>query len=204
MSNIFVILIISLVFKTNSNIIKVNVKPNDEVILKDKSACVCFQLNDDIKKDNSFYLEVNSEDKGARIDKTIYYNYIDLCDSDDSCEDNTYINYNKNNDITIEKEDSDSFSYEYEFKLDNNKHRAFIIQYKDFTGKELKMKYTTHTQSDVVLIIVIIISSFFVLSTIVLIIIIFYQRKRLKDLLSQINKITFANEAKKERLSTLL
>ena len=66
------------------------------------------------------------------------------------------------------------------------------------------MKYTTHTQSDVVLIIVIIISSFFILSSIILIIIIFYQRKRLKDLLSQINKITFANEAKKERLSTLL
>ena len=129
-----------------------------------------------------------------------YYNYIDLCDTDDSCEDNTYINYNQNNNIISKKEDSNGFSYEYEFKLDNNKHRAFIIQYKDFTGKELKMKYTTHTQSDVVLIIVIIISSFFILSSIILIIIIFYQRKRLKDLLVQINKISFVNGANEEEL----
>ena len=72
MSNIFVILILCLILKNNTKIIKVNVKPNAEVTLEDKSACVCFQLNDDIKTDNSFYLEVNSEDKGARIDKTIY------------------------------------------------------------------------------------------------------------------------------------
>ena len=73
MSKIFVILIICiLIFINCRKISKVNVKPNAEVKLKDETACVCFQLNDDIKTDNSFYLQANSEDKGARIDKTIY------------------------------------------------------------------------------------------------------------------------------------
>ena len=122
-----------------------------------------------------------------------YYNYLDLCDNDDYCEDDTYIHFNENNDIISETEDSSGFSFEYEFNLDNNKHRALIIQYIDFTGKKLKMRFTSYTQNETFLTIAIIVSSFFVFSTIVLIIVVVYQKRKLAAMIIQINKVSFKN-----------
>ena len=200
MSKIFFVFIVSLLLINCKRINKVNVKANNEVTLKDKTACVCFKLNDDTKTDKSFYLNAYSKDKGARMDKTLYYKYLDICNSDDYCEDDSYIDFNKNDDIISETEDSDGFSFEYEFNLDDNKHRALIMQYKDFTGKELKMKFTSYIESKTVLIIIIVIGAVFALSTFVLIVVVICQKRKLDDMRKKINKINFVVNTKEEDL----
>ena len=90
-------------------------------------------------KYSNIYLNVYSEDKGASIDKTIYYNYLEKCDNEEFCEENIYKKFTKKEDIYPESENSDGFALEYEFTIDDDKYRAFMILYKNFNGKELIM-----------------------------------------------------------------
>ena len=191
MSIFFLILLISLIFINCLKIKKYNVKPYNEITLEDETSCVCFELHDDTKTDNSFYLQVYSEDEGAKINKIIYYNYLDLCDCEDNCENDSYKHLNQNNNRISEKEDSDGFSFEYEFKLDDNKHRAFLIQYRDFKGNKLKMKYSSYLLNANILIIIICACSFIIIVVIIIIIVIIIKKRKIKELENQINRITF-------------
>ena len=132
-------LIISFALVNSLRIKKYNVKPLQKVTLEDASSCICFEFDEEVKKDSTIYLKAYSEDKEAKMDKTIYYNYLEKCDNEEFYEEDKYNNFNKKEDTYSESEDSDGFSFEYEFTIDDDKYRAFIIQYKNFTGKELIM-----------------------------------------------------------------
>ena len=74
----FFVLIIFLSFSNNSIIKKYNV---DDLFLKqidltDRTACICFKLDDNLSKDSTFYIYAQTDNGYARINKTIHYNRL--------------------------------------------------------------------------------------------------------------------------------
>ena len=87
----YIILLTLLIFSHNSKVKKYNLdKTKLSIILSDITACICISL-DDYKINNTFYLTEISNDKNSKIDKTLYYNYIESCDSKTICDD-IYLN----------------------------------------------------------------------------------------------------------------
>ena len=141
----YIILLTLLIFSHNSKIKKYNLdKTKLSIILSDITACICITL-DDYKINNTFYLTEISNDKNSKIDKTLYYNYIESCDSKDTCDDIYINNYIENNDRDYEIDSITGFGYEYKFnfKPEKENQKAILIYYKDFTGKEFTMNYVT-------------------------------------------------------------
>ena len=144
MSKLFFILIISIIFSNCSKIKKYNTDLNIFTIKKAKtSACVCFDLQDRfLWGSKTFYLIAESGDKNARIDKTLYYNFMNSCDSQKTCDDIYSGKYSKNIDLTSDIEGILGFHLEYRFNIPDENKKALLIQYKNFTGEELTFQYT--------------------------------------------------------------
>ena len=107
--------------------------------LNDRTACICYDL--DLSKDSTFYLNFACAEIGSKMDKTLYYNFIESCDSKDTCDDIYLNNFIENNDRGIEQETNYGFTFEYEFKLEDENKKALLVQYKDFIGDELIIYY---------------------------------------------------------------
>ena len=131
------------IFSKGSNIKKYNIETGFNGLmtnLKDTTACVCFKL-DYFKNYKNFHIKVFCNDNNAKIDKTLYYNYIDSCDSKTTCDDIYLNNYLENNNRTIEIESITGFVHEYKFNK-NNSRNAILVQYKNFTGKSFTLQST--------------------------------------------------------------
>ena len=107
--------------------------------LKDKTACVCFDL-DNLNKNSTFYLKETCDDINSKIDTTLYYNYIESCDSKTTCDEIYLNNYLENNDRTIEIDNKAGFVYEYKFEYKDESRKAILVQYKNFEGEKLIMQ----------------------------------------------------------------
>ena len=112
---------------------------NSYFSLKDRTACICYDL--DLSKDSSFYLNFACPEIGSKMDKTLYYNFIESCDSKDTCDDIYLNNFIENNDRGMEQETNFGFAFEYEFKFEDENKKALLVQYKDFIGDELIINY---------------------------------------------------------------
>ena len=108
--------------------------------LKDKTACVCFDV-DNLNKNSTFYLKETCDDINSKIDTTLYYNYIESCDSKTTCDEIYLNNYLENNDRTIEIDNKAGFVYEYKFEYKDESRKAILVQYKNFEGEKLIMQY---------------------------------------------------------------
>ena len=160
MSKLFFILIISIIFSNCSKIKKYNTDLNILTIKKAKtSACVCFDLQDRfLLGSKTLYLIAESGDKNARIDKTLYYNFMNSCDSQKTCDDIYSGNYSKNIDLTSDIEGILGFHLEYRFKIPDESKKALLIQYKNFTGEELKFLYNLTKEKSVMTIVLMILA----------------------------------------------
>ena len=110
--------------------------------LKDKTACVCFDL-DNLNKNSTFYLKETCDDINSKIDTTLYYNYIESCDSKTTCDEIYLNNYLENNDRIVEIENKAGFSYEYKFEYNDESKKAILVQYKNFKGEKFIMVQQT-------------------------------------------------------------
>lgn len=172
MEKIFFALLISLSF-INSNILDTYViEPYKMGEYSKQSACVCLQLHKDTKKEsNPFYLSISADKQNdVKMDKIIYYDFKNSCDNLPNCTDDTYKNLKKNNNMNTDLETSNSFFYEYKCDLDDDSHRAFYIQYREFTGNNIKIQYAPFTTSSLLYVLLIIVG---IIIFIIIIIIIF-------------------------------
>ena len=139
----FLIALASLfMISNNYKIKKYNVEEiffTKEIELKDKTACVCFDL-DNLNKNSTFYLKETCDDINSKIDTTLYYNYIESCDSKTTCDEIYLNNYLENNDRTIEIDNKAGFVYEYKFEYKDESRKAILVQYKNFEGEKLIMQ----------------------------------------------------------------
>ena len=180
MSKLFFILIISIIFSNCSKIKKYNTDWNSYTVKgAKKSACVCFDLQDRfLLGSKTFYLIGKSGDKNARIDKTLYYNFMNSCDSQKTCDDIYSGNYLKNIDLTSDIEGIFGFHFEYRFKIPDESKKALLIQYKNFTGEELTFQFAIAKNKSAITIIIMIMSFIMIIFNIFLIKI---TKKSLKD-----------------------
>jgi len=126
----------------NSKVKKYNVEETfftRNIELSDKTACVCFKL-DNLNNNSIFHLKENCDDTNSKIDTTLYYNYIESCDSKTTCDEIYLNNYLENNDRTIEIDNKAGFVYEYKFVYKDESRKAILVQYKNFEGEKLIMQ----------------------------------------------------------------
>ena len=140
--NFLILLALLFIFSKSSNVKKYNVEQqglNNIIIeLNETTACVCFNL-EEVKRNKYFHIKANCDDKNSKIDKTLYYNYIDSCDSKTTCDDIYLNNYLENNNRSIEIETYTGFVHEYKFNKSNARN-AILVQYKNFTGESFTMQ----------------------------------------------------------------
>ena len=121
-----------------------------------KNFTVCMHIKDNLKKDDTFYLIIACDEKGAKIEKKLYYSF-----SAGSCKDLKYdvdlANPEKKFGKCEEKTDYDSSKAETiynEYKLkkldDNDKYMIFLV--KDFTGNKLTISYASMSPITLVII----------------------------------------------------
>ena len=160
MSKIFYLLLISIIFSNCSKIKKYNTDLIIFTIKKAKaSACVCFDFEKfNFDDSETIYIHSKSDDKNARIDKTLYYNFMNSCDSQKTCDDIYSGNYSKNIDLTSDIEGILGFHLEYRFKIPDESKKALLIQYKNFTGEELKFLYNLTKEKSVMTIVLMILA----------------------------------------------
>ena len=180
MSKIFYILLISIIFSNCSKIKKYNTDWNSYTVKgAKKSACVCFDLEKfNVYDSETIYIHSKSDDKNARIDKTLYYNFMNSCDSQKTCDDIYSGNYSKNIDLTSDIEGILGFHLEYRFNIPDENKKALLIQYKNFTGEELTFQFAIAKNKSTMTIIIMIMSFIMIIFNIFLIKI---TKKSLKD-----------------------
>ena len=144
MVKIFFIFIMLFILTKSSTIKKYNA---DDLIdgilieLKDRAACICHSMDKMGFVKKKFYIGIKSNDKNAKIDKTLYYKFMESCDSKDTCDDIYLNNFIENNDRYMEIESVAGFKYEYEFINEDENQKALLIYYKDFTGEKVIIEY---------------------------------------------------------------
>ena len=141
----YIILLTLLIFSQTSKVKKYYLdKTKLSIILSDITACICITL-DDYKINNTFYLTEISNDKNSKIDKTLYYNYIESCDSKTICDDIYLNNYEENNNRIEEIESIAGFNYQYKFTYEDENKKAILVRYKNFNGKQFTIQFTFFT-----------------------------------------------------------
>ena len=103
---------------------------------------ICFSVSK-FEKDDNFFIEMISENKGAKINTTFYYRFIDTCDQRNNYNSSkSVMEVNKFNNKAKLDTSSDGFYYEYEFVVDDGKHKGFLLLFRNFTGTTIKFNIT--------------------------------------------------------------
>ena len=130
------ILILLLLAITEENIPIFNINPFESIkIINHPSACVCLKMSDEIKKDELFFIILDSNESNSSINETLSYNYVDLCPNV-SCND-FELKLNKECNLSSEE---NGFIYQYNFEKKDQKY--MMIRYYQFTGNNLEVKYS--------------------------------------------------------------
>ena len=164
-----------------------------------KNFTVCMHIKEDLKKDDTFYLIIACDEKGAKIEKKLYYSF-----SAGSCKDLKYDvdlanpekKFGKCEEKTdYDSSDSDKIYNEYKLKKldDNDKYMIFLV--KDFTGNKLTISYASMSPITLVIILVCSIVGGVILIVVVIIIICCCVcRKRKVAAVQQQYQSSFVNE----------
>ena len=98
---------------------------------------ICVHINEDLKKDDTFYIIVSSEEKGAKLNKTIYYQF-----QTGTCEYvETPMNFNGFQEVEGSYDTSNSDTLYNEFKIKKSNDNYMIAVLKDGNGKNIKVAY---------------------------------------------------------------
>ena len=182
--NFLILLALLFIFSKSSNVKKYNVEQQGWsgtiIELNETTACVCFNL-EDLKKNKYFHIKANCDDKNSKIDKTLYYNYLDSCDSNTTCDDIYLNNYSENNNRTIEIESITGFVHEYKFNKENK--NAILIQYKHFKGETFILQLASYNSRISYIIILSVCFGAFALANVCLSVSIYKRQKKINNLL---------------------
>ena len=182
MVKILFFLLISFIFSyiivDDSDVNQYNAKQSKIIELKDKTACVCFELDKNLEKDENFYLQLKCEDKDSSISYKLNYNFLYQCKNKYKCEKYYLNNYKYDNKPTIHEESS-GFHYEYKLMKSFNEANAILVQYNNFHGKTLTLEITSlSVKTALTLIIAFVVVGFVLIVVIVIIVICVYRNKK--------------------------
>ena len=141
-------LLLSLFYLIHSQIVNLRVfklKDYENITIDKPSGLICYELHNNLKTEDNFYLYVNCSESDKKMSKTIFYNLTDV-----SCNnlDNLPINFNdlksqftySIKEPKVPKEGKNGFFYEYNIKKEEDKKFMLTLFY-DFTGTKFSILY---------------------------------------------------------------
>ena len=196
MKKILFFLLLSLIYSATLQVFQV--KNWDKIKVKGQNGLVCYELNNAISEDNTFYLHISCEDVDKTINKTIYYNFSNV-----SCTSLKHqeidINNPKNQfdnilDKTYSSTDKPKFRYEYEIKKTSAKQKYMLFLYKDFNGNEFEVGFDPFSGIGVLIIVLIVIGAIIFLIILVVAIVCLCYRSRKHRATAPQYQISFTQE----------
>ena len=174
-------------------------KEKEELVLeKGQNFLVCVEINEDLPKNDSFYILIACEEKGKKMNKKFPYRFLDSSCKDEVLEvdsNNLEIQFTYIKDsIKTDKEDN-GFYYEYEFtkKEDNQKFMRMLIQ--NFDGNKMTLVYSKIAASTLIIIIVVsvVVGVFIIAAIVIIIICCICHKKKVADIQQQY-QTSFVND----------
>ena len=153
-------------------------KQSNIIELNDKTACVCFELDKNLKIDANVYLQFKCEEKDSSISMKLNYDFFLECSDRYKCDTSFLNNHRYEDKPTIHKERA-GFHYEYNFTKPFKEANAILIQYKNFNGNTLTLEITSlSVKTALTLIIAFVVVGFVLIMVIVIIVICVYRNKK--------------------------
>ena len=190
LDKIVLALLISLSFSNITNLTLEYIDSYKQVDLGGlKNGLICIHIYDDIKKDDNFYVVFSSQEKGEKMNKTIYYNLTkESCEKLEKKEidfdDLSNIFKYKDGKPNLETEEN-GFSYEYKITKKEDDQKFTLLLFKDFNGTQLKVQYSQINVTRVLIMVIIIIGVIIFIIIIIIVIICICNRKRKQKQLPQ-------------------
>ena len=149
---------------------------------EEKNFCVCVEIDEELQKDDDFFLLFSCDEKDTKMKKSIYYNFTEI-----SCNQSTPIDIDLNNldkefNMKIDTPNLESndlgFVNEYKITKKENNQKYVLLLVKDFNGDITDILYSSFSAKNVVIFVIVIVLSIIVLIIIVIVLIkIFCRRK---------------------------
>ena len=138
------LLLFSLIHSQIVNLTVFKLKDYENITVDKPSGLICYELHNDFKTENNFYLYVNCNEPDKKMSKTIFYNLTDV-----SCNDLNNLPIDFNNlksqftyikEPKVPEEGENGFFYEYNIKKKEDKKFMLTLFY-DFTGTKFSISY---------------------------------------------------------------
>ena len=169
----FFLLLFSIIHSQIVNLTVFKLKDFENITIDKPSGLICYELHNNFKKENNFYLYVNCNEPDKKMSKTIFYNLTDV-----SCNDLNNLPIDFNNlksqftyikEPKVPKEEGNGFFYEYNIKKKEDKKFMLTLFY-DFTGTKFSISYAPVSINKIVNVVKVL---FFLFIFIIILIIIF-------------------------------
>ena len=141
----FFLLLFSLIHSQIVNLTVFKLKDFENITVDKPSGLICYELHNNFKKENNFYLYVNCNEPDKKMSKTIFYNLTDV-----SCNDLNNLPIDFNNlksqftysikEQKVHREGENGFFYEYNITKKEDKKFMLTLFY-DFTGTKFSISY---------------------------------------------------------------
>ena len=140
----FFLLLFSIIHSQIVNLTVFKLKDFENITIDKPSGLICYELHNNFKKENNFYLYVNCNEPDKKMSKTIFYNLTDV-----SCNDLNNLPIDFNNlksqftyikEPKVSEEGGNGFFYEYNIKKKEDKKFMLTLFY-DFTGTKFSILY---------------------------------------------------------------
>ena len=158
----------------NSQIVNLTVfqlKDYESIIIQKSSGLVCYELHKSFESNEDFYLIISSDEKGKKLNRTIYYNLTDI-----SCQNlrNLQIDFdNLTSEFTYSIKEPTEFEeqyglfYEYKIRKNFENQKFMLMLFKDFTGEKFKIAFAPFKGMQVLTVILVILVIFLIIIIII-------------------------------------
>ena len=179
-----IILLLSLLSLLQADVLNVTyLETNQNISITESKFILCVQISDDIAKEDNFYLLFEWEDDSKKMDKTLYYKFVEQsCKEPNKFEvdlNNPGANFSSSeNEINIESK-YNGFHYEYKFEKKEDNQKYMLLLVKDFDGEEIKIRCNTFSVTAVIIwVIVIIVIIIAVVAIGIIIVCLFFNKRK--------------------------
>ena len=180
------LLLFSLIHSQIVNLTVFKLKDYENITVDKPSGLICYELHNNFKKENNFYLYVNCNEPDKKMSKTIFYNLTDV-----SCNDLNNLTIDFNNlksqftysikEPKVPIEGGNGFFYEYNIKKKEDKKFMLTLFY-DFTGTKFSISYAPVSINKIVNVVKVLFFLFiFIIILIIVCICICIRNRRLKS-----------------------
>ena len=180
----FFLLLFSIIHSQIVNLTVFKLKDYENITIDKPSGLICYELHNNLKTEDNFYLYVNCNEPDKKMSKTIFYNLTDV-----SCKNlnNLQINIEDlKSEFTYSikepkafNEGEKGFFYEYNITKKEDKQKFMLMLFTDFTGEKFSISYAPISAGGILTALLVIVLFIIIISILVCLCICVCIRKRI-------------------------